>query len=87
MKLILKLACSFFFSLPFTNKREAEETVYKKYLTTKKTRYVESMIIVENVMVSEKKIKQLNKQACLPINKKIHLIKKTTPAPQTCEMY
>ena len=75
LKLICKLACSFFFLLLFKNKREAEETIYKKYLTTKKTQYVELMIIVDNVVVSEQKIKQLNKQACLSVNKKkIHPI-------------
>ena len=52
LKLILNL---FLFITFFKNKREAEETIYKKYLTTKKTRYVELMIIVDNVVVSEKK--------------------------------
>ena len=51
---LLKL---FLFITFFKNKREAEETIYKKYLTTKKTRYVELMIIVDNVVVSEKKFK------------------------------
>ena len=34
------------------SKREAEEEVYKKYLTTSKTRYTELMLIVDNVVVS-----------------------------------
>lgn len=37
-------------------KREAEESVYKKYLTTTKTRYTELMIIVDNAVY--KKYKQ-----------------------------
>lgn len=56
LKLILNL---FLFTTFFKNKRVAEETIYKKYLTTKKTRYVELMIIVDNVVVSEKKFKTI----------------------------
>ena len=56
LKLILNL---FLFTTFFKNKREAEKTIYKKYLTTKKTRYVELMIIVDNVVVSEKKFKTI----------------------------
>ena len=56
LKLILNL---FLFITFFKNKREAEETIYKKYLTTKKTRYVELMIIVDNVVVSENKFKTI----------------------------
>ena len=63
LKLILNL---FLFTTFFKNKREAEETIYKKYLTTKKTRYVELMIIVDNVVVSEKKIKQLGNSRKYP---------------------
>ena len=79
LKLILNL---FLYITFFKNKREAEETIYKKYLTTKKTRYVELMIIVDNVVVSEKKFKTIKQRGLSACKQKNISDKPPGPAPR-----